>query len=68
MEAMINQIVGRIHVGKSYRAVIYYVISRLKDGYKTFKAMPKSDRRVLMEIAIKRHSENRKVYCYVTGG
>ena len=66
--SIITQIVGRCHVGQSNRAVIHYVISRLKNKYITFQAMPKADRRVLLSETIKEHQENRELYSYVMQG
>lgn len=65
---IIGNIVSRCHVGTSNRQVIKYVISRLKNKKKTFWALSKSDRRYLMETAIKEHSENLKLYRKVNSG
>ena len=68
MDAMIRQIVNRCHVSESNRKVIRYVISRLKNGYKTWQAASKVDRRYVMETAIKIHKENRDLYYDVMSG
>ena len=65
---IIRHIVGNLHVGMSYLAVVRYVISRLKNGYRTFKALPREDRRYLIETCIKEHKENRDLYNDVMRG
>lgn len=65
---MISMIVGRCHVSESYMKVIRYFISRLKDGYKTFAALPREKRRWVMREIIKEHKENRDIYNYVMKG
>ncbi len=59
---IIRQIVGRCNVGMTNKQVIRYVISRLKHKESTFWSMSKSDRRYLMETAIREHKENRQLY------
>ena len=59
---VINQIVDRQHFSDSHRRVIAHVISCLVEGYATFKAMPRVERRELMAAAIKRHTANRNLY------
>ena len=59
---IIEQCVNRCHVSESNRAVIKYVISRLRKGYDTFRAMPKKDRKTMMRMCIYVHSENRSLY------
>lgn len=66
--SIIGQIVGRCSVGMSNREVIRYVISRLKHKEKTFWSMSKSQRRELMQLCIKEHSENRQLYVDVMNG
>ena len=65
---MIRQIVDRCHVGESNRAVIKYVISRLKRKYKTWTAMPRGDRKTMMREIIRIHRANRKLYHDVMKG
>ena len=51
---VIRMIIDRdCHVSMSDRQVIKHVISRLKKGYTTFKAMPKRDRHRFMRELIK---------------
>ena len=61
-DPMVRMIVNRCHVGESNRRVIRYLISRLKDKYATFKALPKARRRALMTDAIRVHADNRALY------
>jgi hypothetical protein len=65
---MIRQIVNRCHVSDSNRTVIRYIISRLRDGYTTFRAMPRRQRRLLMRDAIAVHKANRALYTRVMRG
>jgi len=60
-------LVSRLHVGSSNLTVIRYVISRLKNGYATFKVLPKKERVYLMQECIKEHKENRDLYNQVMG-
>jgi hypothetical protein len=62
VSGIVRQIVGRCHVSDSNTRVIRYVISRLKNKYQTFAAMPKEHRRNLMLQVITEHSDNRKLY------
>ena len=66
---IIRQIVDRdCHVAMSAREVVRYVISRLRDGYKTFRAMPRSERHRLIEDCVRRHRENFQLYAEVMNG
>jgi len=66
---IIGMIIARdCHVSLSNRAVIKHVISRLKNGYNTFRTLSKEDRRYLMERCIEEHKENQKLYDLVTKG
>ncbi|HQR20096.1 MAG TPA: hypothetical protein PKV98_04475 [Burkholderiaceae bacterium] len=65
---IVNQIVDRVHVGRSNRDVIGYVASRMKDGRRTFLRLPRETRREIMQAAVARHAENRGTYTYVMGG
>ena len=69
MNRIIKQIVARdCHVGESDTRVIRHVISRLKNKYSTYAAMPRSDRRLLMKDSIACHRENQELYAVVMGG
>lgn len=60
---IVAQIINRdCHVGTSYRSVIRHVISKLRHGRKTFRSMPKENRRMLMRECIQQHRENRELY------
>ena len=65
---MIHMLVSRCHVADSNRAVIRYVISRLKNGYATYKSLPRAARRELMAAVIECHTENRALYDAVVTG
>jgi hypothetical protein len=66
---IIGQIIDRdCHVGDSNSSVVRHVISKLKDGYATFKAMSKSDRRRFIEQCIQHHRRNFKTYVEVMSG
>lgn len=60
---IVKQIIDRdCHVGESYRTVIRHVVSKLRGGRKTFRAMPRPDRRLLMRQCIQQHHANRELY------
>ena len=66
MHPIVRQIIDRdCHVAMSYRAVMKHVISRLRDGYQTFRAMPAADRKELLRQCRDRHRENRELYVAV---
>jgi len=69
IDPIVRQIIDRdCHVGISHRAVIRHVISKLRDGRKTFRAMSREDRRELMRQCVSRHRQNRQMYADVMGG
>lgn len=60
---IIRQIIDRdCHAGWSNREVIRHVISRLKGKYRTFRAMPRDDRRWFMRQCLQVHADNRQLY------
>lgn len=63
---MINQIVGRCHVGESYVSVIKYLVSRFKKG--AWRGLSRSERRRWMREAIACHKRNRRLYASVMSG
>ncbi len=66
MHPIVRQIIDRdCHVGISNRAVMRHVISRLKDGWETFRQMPKADRKELLRQCRDHHRENRELYVAV---
>lgn len=66
---IIRQIIDRdCHVAESNLAVIRHVVSKLKNGYATFKAMPKGDRREFILQCIRHHRQNLKIYVEVMSG
>ena len=63
---IVKQIIDRdCHVGESYRTVIRHVVSKLRGGHKTFRGMPRADRRLLMQQCVRQHRANREVYVAV---
>lgn len=66
---IIRQIIDRdCHVSLSNRAVVRHVVSKLKHGYKTFRAMPKPDRKQFIAECLYQHQSNFKLYCDVMRG
>ena len=65
---MIEQIVGRIHVSCSDFEAIRYVVSRMKQGRRTFLAMKREHRRRILETVAQTHRANRELYRQVMGG
>jgi hypothetical protein len=60
---IVRQIINRdCHVGCSNRGVIRHVVSKLRSGWQTYRAMPRADRRLLMQQCIQQHRENRALY------
>jgi hypothetical protein len=60
---IVRQIIDRdCHVAETNRNVIDHVIDRLSDGYATYRAMPKAERRRLLEDCIAVHAANRAEY------
>jgi len=68
VDPIIEQVVSRCHVGESNRAVIKYVISRLKCGRRTWTKLPRTIRRAAMLQAIAVHRANRQLYSDVMTG
>lgn len=63
---IVRQIVNRdCHVGESHRAVIRHVVSKLRGGHKTFRGMPRANRRLLIQQCIEQHRVNRQLYVAV---
>ena len=63
---IVRQIIDRdCHVSDSYRTVIRHVVAKLRGGHKTFRGMPKADRRQLMQQCIQQHGANRELYVAV---
>jgi hypothetical protein len=56
MEAIVQQIVGRLHVGESDDAAADYVVSRLRKG------VDEKTKRQVRKCAIKLHRANRNLY------
>lgn len=66
--AIVRQIVNRRHVGDSNRTVIRYFVSRLKQGYATWRTLPRAERKQWLQWIVAAHAENRGLYAYVMGG
>ena len=66
MHPIVKQIIDRdCHVGISNRQVMKHVISRLKHGWRTFRQMPREDRKDLLRQCVERHHQNRQEYVAV---
>ena len=66
---IIRQIIDRdCHVGMRKRLVVRHVISRLKGGYATFRALPAADRREFIRQCLEVHRENWELYYDVMSG
>lgn len=63
---MIDQIVGRCHVGESYVSVIKYVVSRFRAG--EWRKLTRKERRRIMRRAMRIHRRNRELYASVMRG
>jgi hypothetical protein len=66
---IVRQIIDRdCHVSATNRDVIRHVISKLKHGHRTFRAMAKRERRDMMKQCIACHRENLRLYADVMRG
>ena len=66
MHPIVRQIIDRdCHVGLSDRAVMRHVISKLRNGWQTFRQMPRADRKELLRQCRDHHRENRELYIAV---
>jgi len=65
---MIRKMVGRCHVSDSYETVIRYVISKMVDGFKTYRELSTANKAFIVEVAIDVHNQNREQYNWVMGG
>ncbi len=66
---IVRQIIDRdCHVGEDHRQVVRHVISKLRNGYATFRAMSPADRRELIDQCVRRQRENRREYVEVMSG
>ncbi len=67
-DPVISNIACRCHVNDSNRTVFRYVISRLLEGYTSYRALPRALRRALLRDVIDVHTRNRELYAYVMKG
>lgn len=66
---IIRQIIDRdCHVSQTQPEVIRHVISRLRNGYQTFRMLPSEHRRRLIDDCILQHRGNQELYRRVMGG
>lgn len=66
---IIRQIIDRdCHVGESEKHVVRHVISKLRDGYDTFRKLSNVERRQFIEQCLTRHRANRREYVEVMSG
>lgn len=69
IDPILRQIINRdCHVSMRNTEVIRHVISRLKNGYETFRSLPRGQRRELMRQCIHVHRQNRELYFDVMSG
>lgn len=69
IDPIIRMIVDRdCHVSESLKDVVQHVISRLKDGYQTFRKLNALDRRIFVQSCVLQHLHNRKEYQIVMDG
>lgn len=60
---IVRQIIDRdCHVAENNRSVIRHVVSKLRDGYKTLRDLPKAERRRFFEDCVAVHVANRAEY------
>ena len=64
-DRMLRQIVDRCHAGDSNKDVFKYVISRLANKWKTFKAMDVESQKRLLRAVKTIHADNKNLYRYV---
>lgn len=66
---IIKQIIDRdCHVATPAKEVVRHVISKLRKGYETLRAMPQTDRDQLVEQCVQHHQGNFKEYVEVMTG
>ncbi|MBX3439814.1 MAG: hypothetical protein KF861_20155 [Planctomycetaceae bacterium] len=66
---IIRQIIDRdCHVGESESHVVRHVISKLRNGYQTFRSLSPTERRYFIEQCLLRHRANRRQYVEVMSG
>ena len=66
---IIRQIIDRdCHVAESNRNVVRHVVSKLRYGYESLRAMSKADRRKFIEQCVVHHRRNYKEYVEVMSG
>ena len=66
---IIKQIIDRdCHVATPAKEVVRHVISKLRKGYATLRAMPQTDRDLLVEQCVLHHRGNFKEYVEVMSG
>ena len=60
---IVKQIIDRdCHVSTTGREVVRHVISKLREGYRTFRALPKAERRQLVSDCLQHHRANWQLY------
>ena len=69
----VNPIIGQIIdrdciVSTPCSEVVQHVISKLREGYKTYRSMPQSDRELMIEQIVRHHLGNLKQYIEVMSG
>lgn len=66
---IVKQIIDRdCHVATPAKDVVRHVISKLKHGYETYRAMPEEERSMLIEQCVRHHLQNWSMYVGVMSG
>lgn len=66
---IVRQIIDRdCHVSMSGSDVVRHVLSKLRNGYATFRSLSKADRRQLIADCLQSHHNNWQLYATVMGG
>lgn len=66
---IVKQIIDRdCHVWMSGREVVRHVISKLREGFRTFRALSRADRRQLVSDCLEHHRVNCQLYVDVMSG
>jgi len=65
---MLGYLVDKCHVGESKLQVFRFVLSKVKGGLKSWKAMPRATRKQALAHIMKRHADNQGLYTCVASG
>lgn len=68
VDPIIRNIVSRCHVSNTDQDVIRYVVSRLKDGWETYRSWPVWYRAGFIKQILRVHRANQSLYRRVVSG